>query len=467
MKYPVKIYDYDEKKVLTLDINDVIALIAASGMPFTFPDEAIKAQIIIARTFIARKLKYLGGNGCSRNNTADICNSSHCINFLSKEELKEKWRNNYNKNWTHLMELLEETQDKIIVVNNKPILPHFHEACGGATENSENINGTPISYLRKTFCNYCKENIEDITNSDTNIKEIEQTLDTSTTMLYWENHPEIKGFIENIEQDEEGRIKSLKIGNKVFKGHEIIDYLGIQSTRFGWAPKVITFQSKGCGDGLGLCQYGAKMMAKEGKTAEDILRYYYTGIDITGIKPYDPSKPLEGRTILLDPGNGAKKDNGYCGRDLMLQICNEIKEQLLSWGAKVCLTREIDKFCSLQEKSKFSNTINPDFYIAINCNYANNKSLSGTDIFHFRGDQESKSLAESISKRLNEQTDLIQKGVKIADLSIFKEIRVNALLIELGYLSNEQDQSVLENCNGKKCICKLISEAIHEFYTGR
>lgn len=421
MEYPVKIYDYDVKKILTIDINELVVLLAASNMPVNFPDEAKKAQIIIARTFIARKLKYLGGKGCSFYKEADICKSNHCIDFLTKNQLKEKWKNDYNKNWTNFNKLLEETEDKIIVMNNKPILPYFHEACGGSTENSESINGKPISYLRKIICNYCKENNKNITNKHISIKEIENIMDTSTTKLSWLKHPEINGIIENIQQDEDGRIKSLKIGNKVFNGQEIANILGIQSTRFGWTPKVITFQSKGCGDGLGLCQYGAQMMAEEGEKAEDILKYYYTGVDIVSIQPYNPSKPLEGRTILLDPGNGAKKEKKYYGGELMLQICNEIKKQLINKGASVYLTREDNIFCSLQDKSKIANKINPNFFIGVNCNYTKNYNLSGTNIFHFRGDQESKKLAEKIIDKLDNNTNLIQKGVKTADLSIFKE----------------------------------------------
>ena len=461
---PVKIYDNEKECIFNLDIDEASALIALSNMPYSFPDEALKAQIIMARTFLAKKLRSLGGEGCVFHKEADVCKSAHCISFLNKDELFNQWGEESLSRWERVCVLVSETKNKIAVINGKPILPVFHKACGGSTENSENINGIAITYLRKTFCDYCKYNSDDIVSMDFDIEEIEAALNTKTALSSWQSGPEIKGFFENIERDEEGRIKTVKIGNTIYKGKEIIEKLGICSTKFGWKPKVITFESKGFGNGLGLCQYGAKSMAQEEKTAEEILKYYYTGIDIIALKEYEPSKILDGRKILLDPGNGAKFGEDYFGRDMLLELCCKIKEELSSLGAKVYLTRDTNDFCPMKDKVMIADQLNPEFYIEINCNYEKNSNLSGTDIFHFRGDEESRLMATLIMETLGSYTDLIQKGVKVAELSLFKEIKVNALLIELGYLSNEHDKKILEDKKGKCNASEAISEGIKQFY---
>ncbi|NLK71741.1 MAG: SpoIID/LytB domain-containing protein [Clostridiales bacterium] len=458
----VKIYDNEEKRIIYMDADIVTALIAAANMPYYFPKEALKAQIILARTHLAKKIKILGGEGCCINQEADICKK--CLYFLDEKDLKIMWGSDFLERWNYINSLVSETSNKIVTINGKPIMPIFHKACGGSTENSENILGYSISYLRKTYCEYCKNNLESITNIDISVDEIEEALGTRTPIISWEKGPQIKGFIENEERDTEGRIKSIKIGDKNFKGQEIIEKLGISSTKFGWKPKVITFESKGFGDGLGMCQFGAKVMAQEGKKAEEILKMYFTGVNIDILQQYEPLKPLHGRKILIDPGNGVKINEEYYGRDTLLQISFKIKELLSDLGADIYLTRESNVFCSMQMKAEQVKLLNPDFYIGINCDYEKNKQLAGTKIFHFRGDIESHLLAESIFEKLKECTKLVQRGIKIAELSLFKEIKVNALLIELGYLSNEHDKSEIESIQGIENISYAVAEGIKNFY---
>ncbi|MNF08085.1 hypothetical protein D3C80_2084090 [compost metagenome] len=74
----------------------------------------------------------------------------------------------------------------------------------------------------------------------------------------------------------------MTIGGKVFSGREVREKLGLASSQFAWkwAGAQITFTTYGYGHGVGLSQWGANGMAKEGKTAEEIVTYYYTGISI-------------------------------------------------------------------------------------------------------------------------------------------------------------------------------------------
>ena len=74
----VKIYDNEEKRIIYMDADIVTALIAVTNMPYYFPKEALKAQIILARTHLVKKIKILGGEGCCINPEADICKNA-CI----------------------------------------------------------------------------------------------------------------------------------------------------------------------------------------------------------------------------------------------------------------------------------------------------------------------------------------------------------------------------------------------------
>ena len=121
---------------------------------------------------------------------------------------------------------------------------------------------------------------------------------------------EIIGFIEDIEKDEHGRVKSLRVAGEKISGKELAKLLNLNSTRYSIFPTGVKFITRGKGHGMGLCQYGANVMAEMGYTYLDILKYYFTGTEVR--KHILPSikKPLYGKTIIIDPGHGGE-DEGY------------------------------------------------------------------------------------------------------------------------------------------------------------
>lgn len=174
--------------------------------------------------------------------------------------------------------------------------------------------------------------------------------------------------------------------------------------------------------------------------------------------------PSKNKIIVLDPGNGGKDQSGkYLGGKDLLELCLLLANDLKLLGVQVFLTRKDESFCPVSSKAKTASEINPHFFISINCNYTNNTTLSGTEIFHYRGDEESALLAQLIKQKLKEHTLLLQKGVKVADLSLFREIKSKALVIEIGYISNENDREILTKEPGKKTIAQAICEAFTDY----
>lgn len=181
-------------------------------------------------------------------------------------------------------------------------------------------------------------------------------------------------------------------------------------------------------------------------------------------KPQQSVLPLGRMTILLDPGNGGKSKNGiYSGSEDMLKLCVMLKKKLEKAGAEVILTRESDIFCPISCKAEKAAEINPHFFISINCNYAENKTVSGTEIFHYRGDEESALLARLICEELKKRDLFLQKGVKVADLSLLREIKSKALIIEIGYISNENDKMILTGESGKEAVSHAICSAFENY----
>lgn len=224
----IKVYD---NEIIERKMEELIPEIVAAQIDINFEFEAIKAQTIIARTLLIRKSKYFGGEGCSKHDEADICLKEHCTKWISQEELKEIWRDSFDTKWETLLRAQRETNKLIITFNNKVIDPKFHFACGGATENSENVNSQRIIYLRRVLCDYCKNSSRWHSSKDLSLEEIQEKLNikfNKSSPFYGNNSDRI---IEELERDEEGRVMKIKIGDKIFKGTEIKEELGLDSTR--------------------------------------------------------------------------------------------------------------------------------------------------------------------------------------------------------------------------------------------
>ncbi|TMZ49999.1 SpoIID/LytB domain-containing protein, partial [Klebsiella pneumoniae] len=89
-------------------------------------------------------------------------------------------------------------------------------------------------------------------------------------------------WIRILERTSGKRIKTLQIGDQTFTGRQVREALGLASTDFTWTIEGgrIRFRSKGYGHGVGMSQWGANLLAHQGKSAEDIVRHYYRGVEI-------------------------------------------------------------------------------------------------------------------------------------------------------------------------------------------
>ncbi|SHJ58387.1 stage II sporulation protein D [Paramaledivibacter caminithermalis] len=466
----IKVYDKKRNSLVNRQIDELIPELVAAQINIDFQLEAIKCQTIIVRTALIRKARAFGGKGCSKHKEADFCLEGHCGKWISKEELKKKWEKDFDRNWEKLLKAEEETKYLVMTFNNKVIDPRFHSTCGGATDNSENVDDYNTAYLRKVLCNYCIDspcwkNIKEL-----NTDEIEEKFNVRFKKLSSLNGANIEGMIEEIERDEEGRVKKIKVGDKILKGTDFCECLGLDSTRFGWEPVVLRFETRGKGHGLGLCQYGANSIAEQGGKAQEILKYYYTGIDIKKYEMPDRNRPINNKVIVIDPGHGGEENVGVIGqhklmeKDISLSIALDLKRELEDLGAKVILTREDDVYIPLSSRARTANKIRPNFFISIHMNSFTNPNISGTEIYHYRGDKEGEVMANFIIKNMEKELRIVNKGVKIADFYLLKTVTTSALHIEVEYLTNPEEERKFLNNDYTKRIARSIANGITEYY---
>ena len=468
----LKIYDIEKDQIISKCINKVIEEMVAVQMPISFELEALKAQAIITRTYIIRRARLFGGEGCSKYKDADLCLDGHCGAWLHIDQIRDMWGNDFDKNWRKLEEAVRDTNDLIITMNNKPIEPRFHCTCGGATENAENIEGNRTLYLRKVLCDYCVDSPYYKESLEMTLEEIEEKLKIGTTKAFPDKGSEIEGIIEDVMRDDAGRIKSIKIGGRHFKGLDVMNLMGLNSTRFGWKPIAFRIEMQGKGDGLGMCQYGANAMAKQGKTVEEILKYYFTGIQIKKFEKPSINQPLSGKIILLDPGHGGDNMEDVIGPDLGLREKNvnlsisiQLAKLLREAGAEVHETRTKDVYVSLSKRASIANSLRPDFFISIHQNFFANPSISGSEIYYYRGDREGETLGNFILGELSAALGTASRGTKIADFYLLREVRTSVIQVEVGFITSPEEEKMMAQEEFPEKVALAILKGLVRYYS--
>lgn len=282
----VKVYLVNENKVVTMDLEEYVKGVVSAEMPATFEVEALKAQAVAARTYTIQKIisSRQGKNGHS--NGADICTDfAHCQAWRSKEQQKEIWGFfGYLKYWSKISNVVDSTQGMVITYDGEVINPLFYSTSGGKTENSEDVFLTKLPYLRSVI-SLGEENAPRFeSKAEFKFDEFKEKLKTVASDIVLEKK-NIKD-IRILDISEGGHVMKIYIGNKEFSGKEVRKLFSLNSTNFiiKLDGDKIIFDTKGYGHGVGMSQYGANYLAGEGKSFIEILKHYYTGINIVSIK---------------------------------------------------------------------------------------------------------------------------------------------------------------------------------------
>ena len=259
-KYQVNIDTTD--KLLTVELEEYIIGVVAGEMPASFSEEALKAQAIASRTYL---INHLQTNKTITNTTDDQV-------YLTKEEMKEKWKDNYDKYYNKIKEAVTATKGLIMYYNNEPIKAYYFSTSNGYTASSISVFNEQRDYLTSVESPFDQDNSNTIEISK---QDFCNKLDISCNQI----------SITNIIKDNSNRVSKITINNKEFKGTQVRKLLSLRSTDFTFNIKETTIEiiTKGYGHGVGMSQYGANNMAKIGYTYEEILKYYYQDIKIDSI----------------------------------------------------------------------------------------------------------------------------------------------------------------------------------------
>lgn len=265
----VRVKQTESGNIVEVPLEEYVAGVVAGEMPVTFETEALKAQAVAARSYVLKKIEQ------NYKNDYDVVDTVLNQVYLDDESLKNKWKDKYEERIQKIKKVVLDTKGEYLTYNGKVIEAFFFSTSSGLTENCEEVFVEALPYLRSV---------------DSHYDEISPVYETEKVINYAEfcNKLGIENVPLNInitKTTSTGRIKNITINGVNFTGNQVTQKLGLRSNYFEIKQDNdnIIVTTKGYGHGVGMSQYGANGMAKEGYSYKDILNHYYTNVEISKI----------------------------------------------------------------------------------------------------------------------------------------------------------------------------------------
>lgn len=279
----INVYNHKLGKTQAMDMEEYLYGVLAGEMPANFEMEALKAQALAARTYI--KHKESEGKS-SKHKDAIVCTDfRHCQEYKSPKELEKANGKSWMKtSYSKIKQAVDETKGQIITYQGEPILTLYFSTSSGKTENSEEVFSTKYPYLQSVDSPFDED-------APKYASELELS-NTEFVNLFEKSYSNIKINANNLNNEvriesrsKGGAVEKIKIGNKEISGIDVRNILSLNSANFeiGFKDDSVHINVKGYGHGVGMSQWGANGMAKEGYKYYEILSHYYTGTEITDI----------------------------------------------------------------------------------------------------------------------------------------------------------------------------------------
>ena len=270
---------WDGSAVQTLTAAEYLRSVVRGEMPATFEEEALKAQATAERTYLYYRM---AAGPKATHPDADVCTDSNCCTaWLSEEDARTKWGDKFDQYETKIDRAVAETDGQVVLYDGAPIMAVFHSSSAGSTAASGDVWAAELPYLVSVKSPETEEGIPNYHSVNTFTAQEFRT-------IFCKTHADAQlsgdcgGWVKDILLTDTGRVASATVGGVSVTGKELRTLFGLRSTAFTVeaAGDAVTFRVTGYGHGVGMSQYGANELAKEGKTWQEILQWYYTGVTI-------------------------------------------------------------------------------------------------------------------------------------------------------------------------------------------
>jgi N-acetylmuramoyl-L-alanine amidase len=184
------------------------------------------------------------------------------------------------------------------------------------------------------------------------------------------------------------------------------------------------------------------------------------------VRPEFPGR-LSG-CVVIDAGHGGQDPGaisctGYYEKTVNLSVARKVASLLRQKGLRAIMTREGDEFIELEERAAIANRNNANLFVSIHCDSMENGSKRGFTIYIARSSSWDARRAATAITREMAKTGLDDQGIRQADYKVLIYTEGPAVLVELGYLSNYQEATMLRDSTFQNRLAEAIANGVASF----
>lgn len=268
----VRVKRLSTNEIQIVPLEEYIVGVLAGEMPVYFELEALKAQAVASRSYVLKRLEY------NKDSEYDVVDSVLNQVYLDDNYLKEAWEKDYVVNINKLRTAVNQTIDEYLEYDGEIIDALFFSTSNGYTEDASVVFNLELPYLKSVESKWDAQT-SSVFNSQKTV-----SLQEFYEKLGLEYKSELSFNV--LERSDTNRIIKLEINGNMLNATDVYNKLGLRSTDFNLTQvgTNVVIDTKGYGHGVGMSQYGALGMAKEGYNYMQILEYYYSGAEIKKIQ---------------------------------------------------------------------------------------------------------------------------------------------------------------------------------------
>lgn len=269
----------DEKVIIEVPLEEYFLGILALEAPQDSEPEMLKAQAVVTRTKIRKQMS--GGK-----------ETVFTERYLNAEELRKRWSGDeYEKQHQRLVEAMRETENQVLYYDGDYAWTPFHKSSNGMTRNAQEVLGTEAyPYITAKECPLDKEAEEAIRIVSYTYQEVQARCQPFLVAVTEEESKKTYGFadFEIVSLDTAGYVKEFRIGETICSGDEFRDAMSLASSAFSIQDRNghLQITTTGVGHGMGMSQWTAQAMAKEGKSYAEILQFFFEGTELKNVEEY-------------------------------------------------------------------------------------------------------------------------------------------------------------------------------------
>ena len=268
----IRLYQHETDTVVEITLEDYLCGVLAGEMDNTWPKEALKAQAILARTFTLEKMM----QGTLSNRNADASTDIHEFQAYDATKINKA-----------IQEAVEDTEDEVAMYKGNLIKAWFFSDGGGITaataQEGLSYDKEETPYIKSVIDPGIKhpENPNQDWEVTFSMEQLTKAI-ASVTGVNRENYQQV----EIVERGPSGRVVRYQFDNVVVGATSFRLALGGEKMKSNLIEEiyfdedVLYVRGRGYGHGVGMSQWGARVLAEEGKRAEEIVKYFFDDVKI-------------------------------------------------------------------------------------------------------------------------------------------------------------------------------------------